>query len=159
MPESVKVFMYSKILVPLDGSELSERALKPAFALAEKFGAEIILLRITLPEETLVRVPAMMPSFEYGARAPAPRQSMAEAEAYLDDIKLRQSASSVSTQTQVMMGPPPEIIVATAREQQVDLIVMSTHGRSGISRLVYGSVAEAVLRGSPVPVLLIPDKI
>jgi nucleotide-binding universal stress UspA family protein len=150
--------MYAKILVPLDGSELSERALKPAFALAEKFGAEIILLRIALPEETLVSVPPMMP-YEYGARPPAQHQSLEEAEAYLASIKLCQFKSSASVQTQVMIGPPPEIIVAIAREQQADLIVMSTHGRTGISRLVYGSVAEAVLRGSPVPVLLIPDKI
>jgi nucleotide-binding universal stress UspA family protein len=150
--------MFSKILVPLDGSELSERALKPAFALAERFKAEVILLRIALSEETLVNVPPIA-VFEYGARPPSPLQSLKEAEAYLEHIKLRLLESPVAVQSHVLFGPPPAVIVATAREQHADLIVMSTHGRAGISRLVYGSVAEAVLRGSPVPVLLIPDRI
>jgi nucleotide-binding universal stress UspA family protein len=150
--------MYSKILVPLDGSELSERALKPAFALAERFGADILLLRIAQPEEALVSVPPLIP-YEYGARPPTPRQSVEEAEAYLDCIKLFWCESSARIHTQVAIGPPPKSIIDTAREQHADLIAMSTHGRSGISRLVYGSVAEAVLRGSSIPVLLIPDKI
>jgi nucleotide-binding universal stress UspA family protein len=149
--------MFTKIVVPLDGSALSELALEPAFALAEKFEAELVLLRITLPEEVRVGVPPMMP---YGTGAlPGPIQpTMEEAEAYLNRIQLNWMASPVRVQPQVFSGPPPEIIISVAREQKADLIVMSTHGRTGITRLIYGSVAEAVLRGSTVPVMLIPRK-
>ena len=56
----------------------------------------------------------------------------------------------------MLSGTPPEVIVNFAREQSIDLIVMSTHGRSGFSRLIYGSVAEAVLRGAHLPIMLIP---
>jgi nucleotide-binding universal stress UspA family protein len=149
--------MFTKILIPLDGSELAERALEPAFALAEKFEAEIILLRITLPEEMPVSIPALIP-YDYGVRSTPSRPYMEEAEAYLNRIQVDWITSPVQVHPQVFSGPPPEIIVSTAREQNADLIVMSTHGRTGISRLVYGSVAEAVLRGSPVPVLLVPGK-
>jgi nucleotide-binding universal stress UspA family protein len=57
-----------------------------------------------------------------------------------------------------LVGAPPELILDTAKAENVDLIVMSTHGRSGLNRLLYGSVAEAVLRGAHLPVLLIPFK-
>jgi nucleotide-binding universal stress UspA family protein len=78
------------------------------------------------------------------------------AEAYLDGIRCRWLQAGVPIRTQVFSGTPPELIVAVAKEQAVDMIVMSTHGRSGFSRLVYGSVAEAVLRGAHLPVLMIP---
>ncbi len=79
-----------------------------------------------------------------------------EAEAYLFSVKLRWQAAGVPMRGQVLSGTPPEMIVAFAKEQGIDLIAMSTRGRSGFSRLIYGSVAEAVLRGARLPVLLIP---
>jgi nucleotide-binding universal stress UspA family protein len=149
--------MFTKLLVPLDGSELSELALEPAFALAEKFQAEIILLRITQIEESRVLVPPMLP-YDFGTRFAPSRPYMEEAEAYLNQVQMKWLSSQVEVHPQVFSGPAPEIIMATAHEQNVDLIVMSTHGRSGVSRLIYGSVADAVLRGSTIPVMLIPGK-
>src|SRR6185295_14135634 len=65
----------------------------------------------------------------------------------------------LSLRKRVLCGAPPEMIIAAAAESGADLIVMSTHGRSGLMRLLYGSVTEAVLRGSPVPVLVVPNRV
>lgn len=146
--------MFRKILVPLDGSDLAERALEAAFALARQFRSEVILLRVVVPDEILVSLPALLPP-----AALYPTKSLhhsEEAEAYLFGVKVRWSASGVRVRTEVLAGTPPEVIVTYARQHAVDLIVMSTHGRSGFSRLIYGSVAEAVLRGAHLPVLLTP---
>ena len=145
--------MFSKILVPLDGSRLAEHALELAFSLAQKFSAEVILLRVAIPDDNRVSLPALIPYPRPGPNG-ALQRACDEAEAYLLGIQL--SGAGLPIRRQVVVGTPPELIVATAREQHVDLIVMSTHGRSGFSRLIYGSVAEAVLRGAHVPVLLTP---
>lgn len=146
--------MFRKILVPLDGSDLAENALEAAFALARQFRSEVILLRVVVPDEILVSLPALLPP---AALYPAKSfHQSEEAEAYLFGVKVRWSASGVRIRTEVAAGTPPEVIVTFAREHAVDLIVMSTHGRTGFSRLIYGSVAEAVLRGAHLPVLLTP---
>lgn len=147
--------LFRKILVPLDGSDLAERALEAAFALARKFGSEVILLRVVVPDEILVSLPTLLPpaAARYQTK---PLHHTEEAEAYLFGVKVRWSASGVRVRTEVLAGTPPQMIVTFAQEHRVDLIVMSTHGRSGFSRLIYGSVAEAVLRGAHLPVLLTP---
>jgi nucleotide-binding universal stress UspA family protein len=71
---------------------------------------------------------------------------------------MKMLGSGVSVRTEVVSGAPPDVILDVADAEHVDLVVMSTHGRSGLGRLVYGSVAESVLRGSRIPVLLIPVK-
>ena len=150
--------MFKKILVPLDGSELAERALEPAFRLAHKFGGEVILLRVTMPEPVPVELPALAPR-PYAQFADERGRHQEEAEAYVYGIKMHWLGAGVPVWTEVAAGAPPEMIAAVAREAGVDLIVMSTHGRTGFSRLVYGSVAEAVLRGAHVPLLLVPSKV
>jgi len=148
--------MFSAILVSLDGSALAEKALAPACSLASKYGSQLTLLRVVPPERSLT-------TLQYLALGPnaSPADPMhawvTEAEAYLTGIRL--PLSDVPFHTQVLVGAPPEMIVATASNMSADLIVMSTHGRSGLTRLLYGSVAEAVLRGSPVPVLLVPNRV
>ena len=149
--------MFSKILVPLDGSELAEHAMEVAVGIAQKFGSEVFLLRVAVAEPALVGLPGMAPRpYEtFGGNA---QRDQDEAESYLYSIKLRWFGRGVAFHAQVLSGTAPELIVETARAQEADLIVMSTHGRSGLSRLIYGSVAEAVLRGAHVPVLLVPVK-
>ena len=79
-----------------------------------------------------------------------------EAEKYLDEIKARLAAKGIQrVETSVWYGPPASAIVEAAKVGKVDLIVMSTHGRSGIGRWVLGSVADRVLRGATSPVLLV----
>ncbi len=147
--------MFKTILVTLDGSDLAERALKPAFDIAEKFGSQVVLLRVpigqqfvTMPSGTGVLVPDEILE-----------QDREEAGAYLRAIKAQWQVTLPNIRIEASPGSPPEIILGVARAQQVDLIVMSTHGRSGISRLLYGSVAESVLRGAHTPILLIPVKL
>jgi nucleotide-binding universal stress UspA family protein len=147
--------MFKHILVPLDGSVLAEQALAPASRIAERFGSRLLLLRVVATERPL-------PGFPYlAARSGTPvagptRPLFEEAEAYLAGLRLPNPA--VPVRTLVLAGAPPELIISTATEELADLIVMSTHGRAGLTRLLYGSVAEAVLRGATVPVMLVPSR-
>jgi nucleotide-binding universal stress UspA family protein len=135
----------STILVPLDGSVIAEAALKPAVDLARTSGAKLVLLRaaeahtgpLTDPIEAQVHV-------------------MREAEEYLAAAQARVKGAGVAAvELSAWYGPPAEAIVEAARHRHADLIVMSSHGRSGVARLVLGSVAESVLRATAVPILLI----
>ena len=148
--------MFKHILVPLDGSLLAEQALAPAGRVAEKFGGRLLLLRVVTQDRSLPGLPYLSARSTPAPVGPA-RPLMEEAEAYLDGLRLPNPC--VPVRTLVLAGAPPELIIATATEHDVDLIVMSTHGRAGITRLLYGSVAEAVLRGATVPVLLVPSRV
>ncbi len=147
--------MFNKILVPLDGSALAERALEPAIRLARQFGGEITLLRVVVPEPVLVALPGLSPR-PYDVYDAELRRDQEEAGAYLSGLKLQWHGAGVAIHAEVLSGTPAEMIVDVAQGRAVDLIVMSTHGRSGVNRLLYGSVAEAVLRGAHLPILLIP---
>ena len=132
-----------KILVPLDGSTLAEAAMWKAAEMAN--GGTVSLLRAaeahTLPGADLV-----------DAQVTAVR----EAEEYLASALKRLEQQGVKNlETHVWYGPPAAAIVEAAAVQKVDLIVMSTHGRSGLGRLILGSVAESVLRGTRTPILVI----
>ena len=147
--------MFHKILVPLDGSQLAEQALSPAVRLAERFGSQLLLLRVVVAERVLPSLPLLALRPEYHP-ATLDNPLVQEAEAYLAGLRL--PVMGVPVERQVLCGAPPELIMAVAAERGVDLIVMSTHGRAGLLRLLYGSVAEAVLRGATVPVLLVPSR-
>lgn len=135
-----------KILVPLDGSTVAEAALPTALDLAkENPGATLTLLRaaeaVTMPGVDAV-----------GAQVLAVR----EAEEYLDAVAKRLARDGrVKVKTSVWYGPPAKSIVEGAEAGKVDLIVMNSHGRTGLGRLVLGSVAESVLRGTRCPILLL----
>lgn len=146
--------MFKNILVPLDGSPLAEQALAPASRIAEKFGGRLLLLRVVAPDRNLPTLP--LGGWPAGSAPSQARPLFDEAEAYLAGLRLPNPA--VPVRTRVLAGAPPELIIATSAEDLVDLIVMSTHGRAGLTRLLYGSVAEAVLRGATVPVLLVPSR-
>lgn len=147
--------MFKKILVTLDGSEFAERALEPALAIAQKFGAELILLRVVVPEEVVITTPGLGAIY-YDVKETQSQREYDEAEGYLYSLKTRWLGVELHARSQVLSGAPPEVILDVAVAEKADLIVMSTHGRSGFSRLLYGSVAEAVLRGARQPVLLVP---
>ena len=134
-----------KILVPLDGSMLAEAALSTACDFAARDGATISLLRaaeaMTLPGANTVE-----------AQVTAVR----EAEEYLAAVVKRLADKGIKrVETHVWYGAAAAAIVEAASVQKVDLIVMCTHGRSGVGRLVLGSVAESVLRGTTAPILIV----
>ena len=135
---------FKTVLVPLDGSTLAEGALPQAAALA-KGGAQLIVLRAaeahTLPTADATEAQVKV---------------VREAEQYLTGVKARLAKEGAArVETSVWYGPPADAIVEAARVRKADLIVMSSHGRSGLGRLVLGSVAESVLRGTKTPILLI----
>lgn len=134
-----------KILIPLDGSDLSESVL-PWLQVAALQNQELILLRVTDP--FLVAPGAMPPSM--GERMQ--RQTVVAAEEYLSEVEKRFPDLRLKKVTAV--GLAREEIARTAEAQQCDLVVMASHGRSGLARWLLGSVAEGVLRISPCPVLL-----
>jgi nucleotide-binding universal stress UspA family protein len=132
--------MFTSILVPLDGTRESEVALSPARTLASTLGAEIILLRV-VPTDGKVSVLST--------------PELNEASDYLESVASRLHQTDVHIEVVVSHGGPADTIVAEAHTRGVDLIVMATHGPSGLERLVMGSVAERVLAGSRVPVMLV----
>lgn len=148
--------MFKKILVPLDGSGLAERALEPAMALAhQQTESEVILLTVPVYKDIFI-------SSSAGFDLLLPDQSLdqfrQDAEAYLDEVGSVWKHSDTKLKTMIVDGDIASVIVDTAEEEAVDLIVMTTHGYSGFSRWLLGSVTERVLRGAPCPVLVIREK-
>ena len=136
--------MFKKILVPLDGSQLSERSLEPALALRQQTGAELLLVRVPTAD-----------TLSFAVSEARQRELAQDALAYLETIRTANEQPQFSTRVQVLDGDVASAIVDAARAEQVDLIIMSTHGYSGLTRWVLGSVTEKVLRSAPSPVLAI----
>lgn len=140
---------YRKILVCLDGSPLAEAALPHAQMLASDEQAELILLRISAN-------PAAEFSFSDPGLANSLIQEMeAEALAYMQSARAKLQRAGFRTSFLICQGPIAETILKTAAENHVDVIVMSTHGRSGVQRWLLGSVADRVVTHSNIPVMLI----
>lgn len=142
---------YKHLLVPLDGSELAELALDDAFSIAQLSQAEITLLQVIPPIDYIVGAETGYPIFvdqQWDAKK-------VNAMEYLQGICERMNCQDITTHKVVELGPAAETIIDYAREHPIDLIVMATHGRSGLPRWVYGSVADKVLRGAHSPILLI----
>lgn len=152
---AVEMFQNHKILVPLDGSELAEQALGPAFALAGAVQSDVVLLRVVAGREPLAE--SMTPVGEQieEALSAAGAQERAEAEAYLQRVYGAHDNQRLFFEVQKTDGDVADAIVSFADTQHVDLIVMSSHGRSGIGRWLHGSVAEKVLRGANCATVII----
>ena len=137
---------FDKILIPLDGSRLAEAALpKAAELVSNNPDATLILLRA-----------AEATSFPGVDPIDAQVSVVHEAEDYLETVAARLRADGVpGVRTSVWYGAAAPAILEAARLANPDLIIMSTHGRSGIGRLIAGSVAESVLRGTRTPIFLI----
>jgi len=144
-PESAQVSM----LVPLDGSSFAETALPHAASLARVFGGTILLLRAVARPVASYSYPGM------GLVQESLEEEHREAESYLGEVAQRLRSDSLSVQTVVREGWPADIIVYRGAELGSRLIVMATHGRTGVVRLLLGSVALEVVRRSPLPVLLV----
>ncbi len=149
--------MYKRILVTLDGSEFAERVLPHVEALAAKFGSVVVLVRATTPDRSLI-IPAA------GAmRAGGPTTdpiTIAEAEQraaslYLDGIMQQLTGRNLTVEYEVVQGDAAGAIVEAAGRLRADLIAMTTHGEGGLRRLVFGSVADAVLHRASCPILLV----
>src|SRR5215207_6901778 len=141
--------MYDHLLVALDGSVHGERVLEHAEALATAFGSTITLLRASVSaEEVLVQTAGTAPSAGDIATTldptPIVESDHEAANDYLRALQGRLKQSSVTVNIETPAGPAAEEIVERARALGTDLILMTTHGRSGLGRIVFGSVADAV---------------
>jgi nucleotide-binding universal stress UspA family protein len=133
-----------RVLVPLDGFAPAEEALPPAVAIARASGAALDLMHV-LPGPY---------AFLAGVSPTIDEQMRRTAAIYM--TRLRQGLpASLSTEQHVLTGSPAEQILQHAEQTGADLVVMSTHGRAGVARWALGSVADRVLRGGHLPVLLI----
>ncbi|RMG89306.1 MAG: universal stress protein [Chloroflexi bacterium] len=146
--------MFKKILVPLDGSHLAEMAIPYALELASRFEAEITLLRVVQPPQLIM---ADVSGGVYAELLVEMRkQAENEARTYLKGLQGELRQQGYTVHAHLAEGEPvAEVILEVADGLDIDTIVMSTHGRSGLSRWVYGSVADKVLRQARVPVVLI----
>ena len=149
--------MYERILVPLDGSKVGEAALPHVEELVSKLApevkAEVILLQVVsslthyvIAGEASVRVPYTGKELE---------QIKKKARSYLNKVGESLRSKGATVKTKVATGKAAEEIIKAADETKANLIAMSTHGRSGLSRLTFGSITDKVLRTGNVPVLVV----
>jgi nucleotide-binding universal stress UspA family protein len=153
--------MYTKILVPLDGSELAECVFPHVESIAKGCDvSNVVFVRVVEPAHLPVATEfAGGGSFSEADAAKSRKKqddhNKAAAKKYLDDIIKRNKYDGTTLKAEVIMGKPADSIAEYAEKHGVDLIVIATHGRSGISRWVYGSVADKILRSACVPVLMV----
>jgi nucleotide-binding universal stress UspA family protein len=141
---------FTHIVVPLDGSPLAEESIPIALRLAALGNARITLLRVVIPQ-----IAVGHPSFVLQHNVEQLDRYESQARAYLDSVadRFRGSAGAIDTEV-TLSDSPPRAVLEWSAEHGADLIAMSTHGRSGFRRFMLGSVADKVVRGADVPVLL-----
>lgn len=140
--------MFKHILVPVDGSQGSQKALELAVEQARKFGAKVFVLFV-------VESPGRFfsPGYSYADLIESTRKWGNEVVAQVSEQLHR--AGLKAFDAYVEDGLPAQVILQRAKDWEADLIVMGTHGRRGLDRLLLGSVAEEVVRCSPIPVLTV----
>ncbi|HEX9663315.1 MAG TPA: universal stress protein [Candidatus Binatia bacterium] len=135
--------MLKKILAPTDFSDLSARGVRYACQLAKDVGAELIILNVVLLDETNV----------------VDKREVERHKKRLDEFiaeKIAGAGADLKIRNVVDAGQPFGAIIDCAENERIDLIVMSSHGRSGLSRMLIGSVTDKVLRGASCPALVVP---
>ena len=151
-----------RILVPLDGSDLAEAALPHAKELASRLSSSIHLLRV-VPLARQLAVSSFagsggidgMPGLDVKAIDEAVEARLEEAMVYIEEQGKKLRQEGVSVEWEVRQGTAAEEILECAKNNDIDLIAISTHGRSGLGRLVFGSVFDSVMRGAGIPVMVI----
>ena len=151
--------MFKKILVCLDGSSFSEQVLRYASEEATATSKNLVLLHVVmLPIVNTVAIPGAATNI---GSMPSPEQIAADetkAKTYLNKKAKPLKEMGIDTECVVIVGDPGPAIVDYAEKSDIDLIAIATHGRSGINRMIFGSVAEYVLKNSKLPILLIRPK-
>jgi len=143
--------MFRHILLPIDGSELSLKAVRLGVDLAKTCGASVLALHVIPPVQTIAYVAEMMASIEFDYAKEATRY----AERYLDDVRAIAEQAGVPFERRLMFGAPPyEAILQTVGEKKCDLIVMAAHSWQGLARILMGSETHKVILKSEVPVLV-----
>jgi len=146
--------MYKTILVPLDGSSRAERIIAHVEDMALRYHATVVLLQVVSPI-----IPVMDPdAFLLELGIDEIKARVKEAESYLEEMQRKLNKKGIDVRTTVEHGSVVEVIIHAAQREHVDLIAMASHGRGGLSRVFYGSVAAGVLQHVDRPLLLIRSR-
>jgi nucleotide-binding universal stress UspA family protein len=150
--------MYERIVVALDGSPAAEQILPHVRALAHQFGARLTLVQATIAVEQVAS--SMEPTMGGAVFDPELIEEALEsgedaATSYLDRLAANLRADGLDVDVEHPPGSADDVIFETAQRLKADLIALTTHGRGGLEKLVFGSVAESVVRKSNCPVLLV----
>jgi universal stress protein A len=148
--------IWKTILVPHDFSSSANHAAAVARDEAKSHGAKIVLLHVIELPHNLTPDTALIPD-QTGAPISVKDYASRNAEAHLDDIAARLAKDGTKPATYIRFGTAHEEITKFVEEMKVDLVIMGTHGRTGLAHLLVGSVAERVVRTSRVPVLTVPQ--
>lgn len=152
--ESPKLLQFAgaQVIVPLDGSPLAEKALPLALRVARRYDRSLLLLRVIPPTPIIAAGPETYPLVRDASEA-----ELKESREYLGGLRERLTRTeSVSVQTMFHHGIPAEAIIALTESKPGSILVMSTHGRTGLSRILLGSVTLAVARRANIPLLIVP---
>ena len=155
--------MFKRLLVPLDGSRFGSRALQYATEVAQHFDAEVILIQVVKPATPVATTTGIDAGMGSPAAAEITMQAALEedkrnstrAKRYLSEKIRGMKPRDIKGSYQVVVGDPVQSIMSFAQKEHIDLIVMTTHGKSGLKRAFMGSVADAVIRESGKPVLVV----
>ena len=145
--------MYHKILVPLDGSKRAEKILPHVEELAKRYKAKVILLQVVEYKAITTTEGAYITLSDQEFD-----QAKNQAETYLEEIQGEFRGKNIESQTHVINGPVVEGIISIAAQEGVDLIALASHGRGGVSRVFYGSVAAGLVHRVDRPLLIIRSR-
>lgn len=146
--------MYKKILLPIDGSDISAQTANSGISFARQIGAEIVVLNVTQPFSTLVGFDGVAASYAI-SDADYEEAARKEAEEYLKPVMDRAETAGVKATSSIVSNyNVADGVVEAAKDNGCDLIYIATHGRSGLSRLLLGSVTTKVIQLAPVSVLV-----
>jgi universal stress protein A len=143
-----------KILAPIDFSEHSMNAMRSAMELAKDVGAEVHLVHVIAPHHHFIPLP-LATNVEQSRELAREAAMLEQAEEELAHLKKDEFGDSKKVMTFAVIGHPVQKLVDYAKEQNIDLIVMATHGRSGIEHALLGGTTEKLVRSSPCSVLVI----
>jgi universal stress protein A len=148
-----QILQLNKILVPIDFSDTSKKALLYALRFAEQFGCEIVLLHVVEPAVPMVGAPLAIEVF------PQPQDDSMAARKELAALAARSRTNGAnSINSTIRIGHPPNEITKAAKDLDADLIIIATHGYTSWRHLCIGSTAERVVRAAPCPVLVVREK-
>ncbi|MAS34597.1 MAG: universal stress protein UspA [Anaerolineaceae bacterium] len=148
--------MIHHVLVPLDGSQLAEKAL-PIARQVVRSGGEITLLTVVHSPAPLINIDPDEP-IHVGDDAEYVQARVENAREYLEHTGKNLQLNGYDVHLEIAGGDPADAIIKASEEMHVGLIVMSTHGRSGLSRVLFGSITLKVLEASSIPVLVVPNR-
>jgi nucleotide-binding universal stress UspA family protein len=153
--------MFKRLLVPVDGSRFASGALRYAAEVAQRFSAEVILIQVVKPATpvvdggALVGVSPAASTIAVRAAREADERNAARARRYLSGKVRAMGSRHIQSSYHVLMGDAARSIIEFSEKENIDLVVMTTHGKSGLKRALMGSVADVVIRESGKPVLVI----